>query len=377
MSAPLFLYGTLRHPALLETVLGRPAGEAGAGPATLPGHAVRWAAGEPFPLLLEEAGARAEGLLLTRLSAEDRARLDFYEGGFDFDRREVTVETGQGPRAAEVYACAPGRWPAGAPFDLDEWVARWGRLSVAAAEEVMAHRGARDAAAVAAMFPMIRARAQARLNAEEAPPRRRAPGAFGAERVRERARRIPYARFYALEERELSYPSFEGGYGPEVNRAALMGTDAAIVLPYDPASDRVMLLEQFRPAPYFRGDPRPWCLEPVAGRVDGGERPEEAALREGEEEAGLSFDRLEFVSRNYPSPGSTTEFFHVYVGLCRLPERMDGTGGLDEEAEDIRRHVMPFAEAMELAEAAELNVGPLLLVLYWLARHRERLRMQP
>lgn len=376
MSAPLFLYGTLRHPPLLETVLGAPAGDAGAVPAALHDHAVCRVEDEPFPMLLEEPGARAEGLLLERLSAEGRARLDFYEGGFDFARRQVTVETGQGPRRAEVYACPPGRWTPGAPFRLDAWAARWGALSVAAAEEVMIHREQRDADSVAAMFPMIRARAQARLNALEAPAPDRAPQGFGADTVRETARRIPYARFYSVEERDLSYPRFEGGYGPVVTRAALMGTDAAIVLPYDPVSDRVMLLEQFRPAPYFRGDPRPWCLEPVAGRVDGGETPEQAALREGAEEAGLSFDRLEFVSRNYPSPGSTTEYFHVYVGICRLPERVEGTGGLDDEAEDIRRHVMPFETAMALAEAAELDVGPLLLALYWLARHRARLRTQ-
>ncbi len=376
MSAPLFLYGTLRHPPLLETVLDCSAEKAGAVPATLHDHAVRRVEDEPFPMLLEEPGARAEGLLLERLSQEGRARLDFYEGGFDFARRPVTVETGKGPRTAEVYACPPERWTPGESFRLDAWAARWGPLSVAAAEEVMIHREVRDAGRVAAMFPMIRARAQARLNARRAPAPELAPRGFGADSVRETARRIPYARFYSVEERDLCYPSFEGGYGPVVTRAALMGTDAAIVLPYDPVSDRVMLLEQFRPAPYFRGDPRPWCLEPVAGRVDGGETPEEAALREGAEEARLSFDRLEFVSRNYPSPGSTTEFFHVYVGICHLPEWVEGTGGLDDEAEDIRRHVMSFDRAMTLAEAAELDVGPLLLALYWLAMHRERLRTQ-
>ncbi|MCB2157335.1 MAG: NUDIX domain-containing protein, partial [Rhodobacteraceae bacterium] len=44
--------------------------------------------------------------------------------------------------------------------------------------------------------------------------------------------------------------------------------------------DRVLLIEQFRMGPYARGDAEPWLIEAIAGRVDPGETPEDAARRE-------------------------------------------------------------------------------------------------
>jgi len=112
----------------------------------------------------------------------------------------------------------------------------------------------------------------------------------------------------------------------------------------------------------------------VAGRIDPGETPEETARREALEEAGLELKGLEFVSRSYASPGNSTEFYHIYVGLADLPEEVAGIAGLDEENEDIRGHVMTFEEALALADADRLQAAPLVLAINWLARHRDRLR---
>jgi AIG2-like family. len=81
VSIALFLYGTLCHDPLLRIVLGR---EAEAEPALLADHKVTWVADEPFPLIRHEPGAEARGRVLTDLSDEDLARLDFYEGGFGY-----------------------------------------------------------------------------------------------------------------------------------------------------------------------------------------------------------------------------------------------------------------------------------------------------
>ncbi len=50
----------------------------------------------------------------------------------------------------------------------------------------------------------------------------------------------------------------------------IASADAVTVLPYDPVRDRVLLIEQYRFGVHMRGDPRPWVLEPVAGRIDAG-----------------------------------------------------------------------------------------------------------
>ena len=80
-----FFYGTLCHPALLALVLGRAVQMQ---PAVLPGFAVAWAQGRVFPVITPGAG-QAGGVLVRDLSADDWARLDFYEAGFAFTRMEL------------------------------------------------------------------------------------------------------------------------------------------------------------------------------------------------------------------------------------------------------------------------------------------------
>jgi len=99
-----------------------------------------------------------------------------------------------------------------------------------------------------------------------------------------------------------------------------------------------------------------------------------AAIREGHEEAGLTFHATEPMPHHYPSPGSSTDFFYCYLGLCDLPDIENYTGGLIDEAEDLRLHVMSFGEAMALIDSGEINIGVLIMMLYWLARERDRLR---
>ena len=66
--ANFFFYGTLCHAPLLDLVLGR----AAAGqPAHLPDHAVFWAEGGAFPLIVAQPGGQAEGVLLTDLTEAD------------------------------------------------------------------------------------------------------------------------------------------------------------------------------------------------------------------------------------------------------------------------------------------------------------------
>jgi nudix-type nucleoside diphosphatase (YffH/AdpP family) len=160
----------------------------------------------------------------------------------------------------------------------------------------------------------------------------------------------------------------------QMRREVFVATDAALVLPYDPVTDRVLLVEQFRMGPYGRGDTRPWMLEPVAGRMDAGETPEQTARRECLEEAGLELRALEMISSHYCTPGYSTEYFHLFLGLCDLPAETVGQGGLASEQEDIRTHIIGYDRAMALVASGEANNGPLILGLLWLERERARLR---
>jgi len=108
--------------------------------------------------------------------------------------------------------------------------------------------------------------------------------------------------------------------------------------------------------------------------VDAGETPEQAALRETAEEAGLTLHHLERMFAFYASPGSSTDYFTCYLGLADLPDDHSTSGGLADEAEDLRLHVIPFAQALDLIDSGEVTAGPLIAMLLWLSRHRDRLR---
>ena len=134
------------------------------------------------------------------------------------------------------------------------------------------------------------------------------------------------------------------------------------------------MIEQFRFGIYMRGDPSPWSLEPVAGRIDPGEDPETAARREAIEEAGLSVGELHRIGAYYPSPGALTEHLVSYVGIADIPDDATGIGGEASEAEDILSHIVSFQDLMGLVDSGEAANGPLILSAQWLALNRDRLR---
>jgi hypothetical protein len=78
------------------------------------------------------------------------------------------------------------------------------------------------------------------------------------------------------------------------------------------------------------------------------------------------------ISGHYPSPAAVSEYLYSYVALCDLPDLTTGAGGLADEHEDIRTHVLPFAQVMGWADAGLLENAPLLLSLNWLDRQRAR-----
>lgn len=371
----LFVFGTLRHLPLLHAVAGA---DLAVETAVLPDHRAVHAvdlAGieQSFPRLQAHPGAEAEGLILYP-GPEARERLHAYERLFGYDPQLITVRHDGRTVQAQVYLTDPDLWHAGRPWSLSDWQTRFGPIATSAAHEVMVLLALHGPDAVRARYGMLEVRAASHLRAQaETRPatlRRAArPGDIAS-----REHRRPYARFFGVEETDLSFRRFDGSMSPTVNRAGFIMGDAVTVLPYDPVTDRVMLVEQFRYGPHARGDTNPWSLEPIAGRIDPGESPEQTARREAHEETGLDLTALEYVGGYYISPGAVTEYILSYVALTRLATGMAGVGGLETEAEDIRSHIIPFARMMELVASGEIANAPLIITAQWLAMNRDRLR---
>ncbi len=268
---------------------------------------------------------------------------------------------------AEFYAGALGLEPVNGVLDLGPG----GPEAEALAGLVMAGFGSLPVAVVRARLMSLRVAAASRVRAANAP----APGLRqGTGEVAIDAVKPAHAGFFGLDVLTLRHRRFDGSISPQIRREIFVCGDAVTVLPYDPVRDRVLLIEQFRTGPLCRGDPLPWQLEAIAGRIDPGETPEDAARREAVEEAGLVLGRLEPVGEYYPSPGAMTEYIYSYVALCELPDGVAGVFGAVEEAEDIRGHLLSFDALMAAVAGGEISNAPLLLTALWLQRERSRLR---
>lgn len=369
MNTPVFLFGTLRHKPVRDAVLGS---AAKVEITQLRDHAVLDAGG--YPVLLERSGACADGVLLWP-DSEQLARLDQYEGLFGYARQCMTANAG---RAVQVYRPTTPQHASqcAEPWVFKDWTARFGDAAALASADVMAHMGQHPAEHLAVRYPMLLAHACARLRGrtERSPQTLRRAARTGDAKPIETAH--PYAYFFGVQSDDLRFRRFDGSYSPVVRRAAFVMSDAVTLLPYDPVRDAVLLVEQFRYGLYVRDAVNCWSLEAIAGRIDPGETPAQAALREADEEAGLDLaaDALVPIGQAYPSPGAITECLFQFVALCALPQDDRAVNGLETEAEDIRRHVIGFDRLMHLAQTGELQNGPLLTTVYWLALNRDSLR---
>lgn len=185
-------------------------------------------------------------------------------------------------------------------------------------------------------------------------------------------REVCYQGFYRLEKLSLRHRLFSGEMGPVISRELFVRHDAVCVLPYDPHTDSLVFLEQFRVGA-LDNRAHPWLLEIVAGLIDEGELPEQTATREAQEEAGLEFSRLIPVLQYYPSPGGSDERVHLYIGLCSTAGVDGRVMGVAEESEDIRAHVVGFEQAMHMLETGKIDNAASIITLQWLAMNKAKL----
>lgn len=345
--------------------------------AILPGYARTGVQDSIVPMITAQPAAKVFGTLLHDVPADAMDRFDLYEFAWDYSRITTIVHVGDVPHSAALYLPPADQRPTDADWSLAVWEADHADAAILAAQELFARDPMPTAPELLALYPMALKRAWARLRAQS----RKAPATLRAAHSRRHTPDVaeihapnpPQGRFYALQSFTAAHQRFDGTPSGPLPREVFYGIDAALVLPYDPVTDRVLLVEQLRIGPLALDDPNPWTLEPIAGMVDAAETPEQAARREAAEEAGLTDLMLEHIASFYPSPGSSTDYFTCYLGLTALQDATY-TGGLVDEHEDLRLHPITFDHAMQLAQSGEITAGPLLTMLYWLALNRDRLR---
>ena len=152
---------------------------------------------------------------------------------------------------------------------------------------------------------------------------------------------------------------------------------AAAVLPYDPHTDQVVLIEQFRLPALAAGVP-PVMIEIPAGMCDAGEDPAATVMREAKEEMGLQADLLEPIGDFVLTPGASDERCTLFAGRIKAPaagpDGLVGYGGLKTENEDIRIWLRPAEAVIAEAVAGHYPNSVTTIALLWLAARRDWLR---
>lgn len=186
------------------------------------------------------------------------------------------------------------------------------------------------------------------------------------------AREKLYRGFFSLDLYRFRHRLFNGEMSGEVRREIFERGHAAVLLPFDPVRDEVVLIEQIRIAAFDTSD-TPWLLELVAGMIEPGETVEEVARREAMEEAGLSVGLVKKFMSYLASPGGTSERLSLMVGEVDATTAQ-GIHGLADENEDIRVHVVSREQAYQWVEEGRIDNAASVIALQWLQLHYQALR---
>ena len=172
-----------------------------------------------------------------------------------------------------------------------------------------------------------------------------------------------YDGFFKMNEVTLKYRKYDGNWSNNIKRELFGGAQVAAVLPYDPMSKEIILIQQFRPGTISK-DIDHYLDEIVAGIIDEGESPEIAAKRECLEETGCEVKKLIPIQGYFPAPGSSESFYHLFLGEVKS-FKGSKIQGLENENEDIFVKCFKINEVRKKMEDGKILNGLTLIALQW------------
>lgn len=183
---------------------------------------------------------------------------------------------------------------------------------------------------------------------------------------------IVYQGFFRLEKYRLKHTLYAGGWSTEISRELFVRGSCVAVLLYDPATEHVVLIEQFRAGAIIQPE-KAWLVEIVAGAVEEGESAVEVAYREALEEANCEIQELMVINKFYTTPGGCSEIITLFCGKIDSTH-VGGIHGLDHEDEDILVRTVHFDDAYRMLENGEIESAIPIIAIQWLALNRDKLK---
>ena len=167
--------------------------------------------------------------------------------------------------------------------------------------------------------------------------------------------------WYILNKVTFDYEMKDGKIESHIREVYDRGNGAAILL-YNTTKKTVILTRQFRLPTYLNGNKTGMMIEVCAGLLDQ-DHPEQAIIRETEEETGYRLQKVEKVIETYMSPGSVTEILYLFVGEYNETMKVNDGGGLDAEQENIEVLEYTFDQAYAMIQSGEITDAKTILLL--------------
>lgn len=132
----------------------------------------------------------------------------------------------------------------------------------------------------------------------------------------------------------------------------------------DDKEDSLILVEQYRRAPDRT------LLEIPAGKIEDGETPGQAALREMDEEIGYYPGRLRPFLKWYLAPGYDTELMHLFVatGLEKIKEKQRSK--MDDDENIVARRVKLSSAVKKCFNGEIIDAKSIAAILAYYHHHR-------
>ncbi|MFK8027851.1 MAG: NUDIX domain-containing protein [Gammaproteobacteria bacterium] len=184
---------------------------------------------------------------------------------------------------------------------------------------------------------------------------------------------LAYEGHFAVTKYELSHEKYNGGVTPLLHRELVNRNNAVAMVAYDPVTDEVIFVEQFRVGAIE--EQQPWLIEIVAGLVEENESPEQVVKRESQEEIGCKPDELSKIAGFYTTPGGNSEWVDLYIGKISVAN-VAKTGGLEVEGEDIKIIVVPASDIPYMLSTGEIRSAIAIIGLQWFLINRDNIRQQ-
>lgn len=169
-----------------------------------------------------------------------------------------------------------------------------------------------------------------------------------------------YDGYFKIDQAEMQ-ETHENGEVKTFKRFKVTRPDAVGVLVYNEDSRKIILVRQQRYPIAHKVKEN--ILEIVAGKIDAGETPKQAAVREMKEEIGyeITEDMLHCHMETYPSPGYSSETVHIYVVIVGDRHKVSKGGGVEGEHENIDIVEMDRLEFKSRIKDGQIKDGKTIL----------------